>query len=101
MTTWVLIGVLAIGNVLFKTVGPVLAGGKQPPTPVTRVIALLAPALIAALVVVGTLTTRQTIVVDARTGGLAVGTLALLLRGPTWVALLLAVVACAMLRTLS
>lgn len=99
MMIWVLIGVLAIGNVLLKTAGPVLAGGKQPSAPVSQIITLLAPALIAALVVSGTFTYQQTLVVDARVGGLAIGAVALLLRAPLWVALLLSVVTCALLRT--
>ena len=43
MRTWLLILVLAVGTVLMKTIGPVLAGGRQPPAPLTRVIALTAP----------------------------------------------------------
>jgi hypothetical protein len=42
MRTWVLTIVLAVGTVLLKTIGPVLAGGRQPPAPLTRVIALVA-----------------------------------------------------------
>jgi hypothetical protein len=54
MKTWLLIAVLAVGTVLLKTIGPVLAGGRQPPPALTRVIALIAPALISrrALIVV-------------------------------------------------
>jgi hypothetical protein len=51
MRTWLLIIVLAIGTVLMKTIGPVLAGGRQPPAALMRVIALVAPALISALIV--------------------------------------------------
>ena len=56
MRTWILIIVLAAGTVLLKTIGPVLAGGRQPPAPLTRVIALVAPAVISALIVTGTFT---------------------------------------------
>jgi hypothetical protein len=48
MKTWILIIVLALGTVLMKIIGPVSAGGRQPPAPLTRVIALVAPALISA-----------------------------------------------------
>jgi branched-subunit amino acid transport protein len=90
MKTWLLILVLAVGTVLMKTIGPVLAGGRQPPAPVTRVIALTAPALISALIVAGTFTQGQQLVIDARAAGLAVGAVALWFRTPTAVALLLA-----------
>ena len=61
MRTWLLILVLAAGTVLMKTLGPVLAGGRQPPAAFTRVIALVAPALISALIVAGTFTQGQTL----------------------------------------
>jgi hypothetical protein len=98
MKTWLLILVLAVGTVLMKTIGPVLAGGRQPPAPVTRVIALTAPALISALIVAGTFTQGQQLVIDARAAGLAVGAVALWFRTPTAVALLLAAIVCAVLR---
>ena len=98
MRTWLLILVLAAGTVLMKTIGPVLAGGRQPPAPLTRVIALVAPALISALIVAGTFTQGQQLVIDARAAGLAVGGVALWFRAPALVALFLAAIVCAVLR---
>jgi branched-subunit amino acid transport protein AzlD len=101
MRTWLLILVLAVGTVLMKTIGPVLAGGRQPPPPVIRVIALTAPALISGLIVAATFTQGQQLVIDARAAGLAVGAVALWLRAPTAVALLVAVIVCAVLRLIA
>ena len=98
MKTWLLIVVLAVGTVSMKTVGPVLAGGRQPAAPLTRVIALVAPALISALIVASTFTKGQHLVIDARAAGLAVGAIALWFRAPATVAMLLAVVVCALVR---
>ena len=98
MRTLLLILVLAVGTVLMKTIGPVLAGGRQPPAPVTRVIALTAPALISALIVAGTFTHGQELVIDARAAGLAIGAVALWFGAPTAVALLLAAIVCAVVR---
>jgi Branched-chain amino acid transport protein (AzlD) len=98
MRTLLLILVLAVGTVLMKTIGPVLAGGRQPPAPVTRVIALTAPALISALIVAGTFTQGQELVIDARAAGLAVGAVALWFGTPTAVALLLAAIVCGVVR---
>jgi hypothetical protein len=98
MKAGVLIVVLALGTVLMKTLGPVLAGGRQPPARLTRVIALIAPALISALIVVGTFTQGQRLIIDARAAGLAVGAIALWFRVPAVLAMLLAVIACALLR---
>jgi hypothetical protein len=98
MRTWLLIAVLAIGTVLMKTIGPVLAGGRQPPAPLTRVIALVAPAVISALIVTGTFTQGQQLIIDARTAGVGVGAVALWLRVPAVLAMLMAAIVCAVLR---
>jgi hypothetical protein len=98
MKTSLLILVLAVGTVLMKTIGPVLAGGRQPPASLTRVIALVAPALISALIVTGTFTQGQHLVIDARAAGFGAGAIALWFRAPAVVALLLAAIVCALLR---
>ena len=98
MKTWLLILVLAVGTVLMKTLGPVLAGGRQPPAQLTRVIALIAPALISALIVASTFTQGQRLVIDARAAGLAAGAIALWFRVPAVLAMLIAVIVCALLR---
>jgi branched-subunit amino acid transport protein len=98
MKTWLLIAVLAIGTLLMKTIGPVLAGGRQPPAPLTRVIALVAPAVISALIVTGTFTQGQQLIIDARAAGVGVAAVALWLRVPAVLAMLLAAIVCAVLR---
>jgi hypothetical protein len=100
MKTWLLIVVLATGTVLMKTIGPVLAGGRQPPPALKRVIALIAPAVISALIVAGTFTQGQHLVIDARAVGLVVGAILLWFRAPAVVALVLAAITCALLRLL-
>jgi hypothetical protein len=99
-TAWVLIAVLAAGTVAVKIAGPVVAGGRELPPALTRVIALLAPALLAALVVLGTFTTDRSVVLDARAAGLLTALVALLLRAPVVVALLAAAAVTAGLRLL-
>jgi branched chain amino acid efflux pump len=98
MKAWLLIAVLAVGTVLMKTIGPVLAGGRQPPAPLTRIIALVAPALISALVVAGTFTQGQQLIIDARAAGVGLGAIALWFRVPAVLAMLIAAVVCALLR---
>jgi branched-subunit amino acid transport protein len=98
MKTWLLILVLAAGTVLMKTLGPVLAGGRQPPAALTRVVALVAPALISALIVTGTFTQGQQLIIDARAAGVGVATVALWFRVPAVLAMVLAVIVCALLR---
>ena len=98
MRTGLLILVLAAGTMLMKTLGPVLAGGRQPPAALTRVVALVAPALISALIVAGTFTHGQQLTIDARAAGVGVAVVALWFRVPAVLAMLLAVIVCALLR---
>ena len=98
MKTWLLILVLAVGTVLMKTLGPVLAGGRQPPAALTRVVALVAPAVISALIVTGTFTHGQQLVIDARAAGVGVAAVALWFRVPAVLAMLMAAIVCALLR---
>lgn len=95
---WALIGVLAIGTLAAKAIGPLVAGGRSLPPPLTAVIALVAPALLAALVVIGAFSPQREIVVDARALGLGVALVALLLRTPLVVALVAAAAVTALTR---
>jgi len=88
--TWVLVLVLAVGTVTLKLIGPLVAGGVQPPPALVRVIDLLTPALLTALIVVSTFSTGRHLVVDARAAGVGVGLVLLLLRVPLVLALVAA-----------
>ena len=96
--TWVLIGVLTVGTLTFKTVGPLLAGGAQPPPALIRVIGLLTPVLLAGLVVTSTFAEGRHLTVDARAVGLVVGGGLLLCRVPVLLALVLAAASTAVVR---
>lgn len=52
---WITIAVLAVATAAIRASGPVLLGGRELPGRLQGVIALLAPALLAALVVVETI----------------------------------------------
>ena len=95
---WALIGVLAVGTLLIKMAGPVAFTAKDLPAPATRVIALIAPALLTALVVSSTFVAGQRLVLDARAAGLATGVAALWLRLPVPVALVAAAAVTALVR---
>jgi branched-subunit amino acid transport protein len=70
---WATIVVLTVVTIAIKAAGPAAVGGRELPVPVMRVIGLLAPALLAALIMVETFGGRgRTLVVDARAVGLAV-----------------------------
>jgi hypothetical protein len=95
---WVLIGILALGAVALKIAGPLIAGGRQPPAPLTRVIGLLTPALLTSLVISSTVADGQQLTLDVRVVGLVLGAVLLVLRAPMIVALVVAAAACAALR---
>ncbi len=97
---WITIGLVALATAVIKSVGPVLVGGRELPGWALRVIGLLMPALLTALVLVGVLADGQRLVVDARLAGLATGAAALLARVPLVGALLVAVGTTALVRAL-
>ena len=101
-TLWLVIGLVCVASAAIKAAGPVLVGGRTLPPRLNGVIAMLAPALLAALVVVQTVSgDDRELVLDARAGGVAVAAAALALRAPMLIAVLLAPVTAALLRALT
>jgi uncharacterized membrane protein len=99
-TLWVTIVAVAVASAAIKAAGPVLVGGRELPPRVTSVIALLAPALLAALVVTETFGEDGHLVLDERAVGVAVAGVALALRVPILGAVALAAAATALIRAL-
>jgi len=97
-TLWVAIVAVALANAVIKAAGPLLVGGRELPPRVVAVIALLAPALLAALVVTETFGEDRHLVIDERTIGVAVAGLVLALRGPVLIAVALAAITTALAR---
>ena len=73
---------LAVGTYLLKAVGPFAAAGRELPPVLGRLANLLPAAMLAALVATQTVTTDQRLVLDARLLGVAAAAVALLLRAP-------------------
>ncbi|MEY2974819.1 MAG: hypothetical protein RIR49_1239 [Actinomycetota bacterium] len=67
--TWALVLALAAIAYTFKVLGLVVAGGRSLPPAAERCLALVPPALIAALIVTDTFSTAGDLVVDARAAG--------------------------------
>ena len=98
---WIVIGVLTVATLAIKIAPPVLLGGRPLPDPVTAVIALLAPALLAALVLVETVGgPDHEVAVDARLAGLAAAAGALAARRSLIVAVVAAAAVTALVRAL-
>ena len=97
---WITIGVLAVLTFGIKAAGPVAVGGRELSARANGVIALLAPAVLSALIVVGTFSDGRELVLDARAAGLAAGAVAIALRAPLLVIVLVAAAAAAGARAL-
>ena len=97
---WVTIGVLAVGTAVIRASGPLLLGGRDLPERVQGVVALLAPALLAALVAVETFGAIEggAYELDARTVGVAAAGAALVAGASTLPVVALAAVATALAR---
>jgi branched-subunit amino acid transport protein len=94
------LSVLAAGvvTIAFKATGPVLLGRRQLPAWLAGPVAYLAPAVLAALVVAQTVGGHRELVVDARLAGLGAGALAVALRAPLLVVVIVAAATAALVR---
>ena len=95
---WVAIVAVTLANAAIKAAGPILIGGRELPPRVNAVIALLAPALLAALVVTETFGDDGHLVLDERVLGVGVAAAALALRAPVLLAVALAALVTALAR---
>jgi branched-subunit amino acid transport protein len=97
---WLVVVTVGGATMAMKALGPVLLGGRDLPRPVAAAIRLLAPAVLAALVVVQAVSGDREIVLDERLVGLGAAFIALLLRAPLVVVVLVAAGSTALLRVL-
>ncbi len=98
---WLLVVLTGVSAVLLKAVGPVLLGGRALPERFGGVVALLAPALLAALIATQTFADGKTLVIDERVAGLSAAAMALWLRAPVLLAVVAAAVVTGGLRALA
>lgn len=101
MTLWLVIVVVAAGSFLLKAAGPALLGDRELPPWSRGVIALLAPALLAALVVTEVLGRRWSAVDGTVLAALAAVVAARLLKAPVLPAVLIGVLVAAASRALT
>jgi hypothetical protein len=100
-TVWITVGGLAVATAAIKAFGPVIFGGRALHPLLARTIPLLAPALLAALVVTETAGGRgRTLTFDARAAGLAAAAAAIALKLPLVVVVICAAVATAVVRAI-
>jgi branched-subunit amino acid transport protein len=95
---WVIVAAVGAGTMAIKAAGPVLLGSRPLPPAVQAVIGLLAPALLAALVATASLADGSRLVLDARIIGLGAAVVALVLRAPVLLVVVVAAGAAALAR---
>jgi branched-subunit amino acid transport protein len=98
---WITIAGLVVTTVAIKAAGPVLVGGRDLPPATAGVIMLLAPALLTALILTDTFVTDQDLTIDARAAGLGCAAVAIALRAPLLVTVMVAAVGAAGVRALT
>jgi branched-subunit amino acid transport protein len=98
---WLCVIVVGAATIAIKAAGPVLAGGRELPQGAARVVDLLAPALLAALVATQAFASDEALVLDERAAGLFAGGAAILLRAPLLVVVLVAAATAAGLRAIA
>ena len=98
---WLIVAVVGAFTVAFKAAGPVALGGRALSPRLAAVVGLLAPALLAALVVTQTVGGDRTIELDARAVGVAAAAVAVWRRAPLLLVMVVAAVAAALARALS
>jgi branched-subunit amino acid transport protein len=98
--SWLVIAVVGVVTIAFKASGPVLLGKRELPARVVSVVEVLAPAMLAALVVTQTVGGDRELVIDERLAGVVAGGIAVWLRAPLLVVMVVAAVTAALIRLL-
>jgi branched-subunit amino acid transport protein len=97
---WAAVLIVGGGTIALKGAGPALLGGRPLPARLDGAVNLLAPALLAALVVDQAFASGRHLVADARIGGVAAAAVAIALRLPLLAVIVAAAAATALLRFL-
>ena len=98
---WLCVMAVGLATIAIKASGPVLAAGRELPQSTARVVDLLAPAVLAALVATQAFASDDELVLDERAAGLLAAGVAMVLRAPMLVVVLVAASTAAVLRALS
>ena len=97
---WWTVVLVGVATIAIKGAAPVLMGGKPLPPRLDRVIGLLAPALLAALVAVSTFGGDRALVLDERALGVAAAGVAVGFKAPPLVVVVVAATVTALARAL-
>jgi uncharacterized membrane protein len=97
---WWTVVLVGAATIAIKGAGPVLLGGRPLRRRAARVIALLAPAVLAALVAINTFGAERSLVLDERALGVGAAAVAIAFRAPALVVVMIAAIVTAAARAL-
>jgi branched-subunit amino acid transport protein len=95
---WTAVLIVGVATIALKASGPVLLRGRELPTRAAGMIELLAPVMLAALVVTNTFGGDHKLVLDPRAAGLAAAAVPIALRAPLLVTIFVAAATAAVVR---
>ena len=98
---WLVVIVVGAATVLFKAAGPLFLAGRSLPPRALTLVEVLAPAMLAALVVTQAVGGDRELVFDARLLGLGAGAVAVVLRAPLLAVMVVAAATTALARALT
>ncbi|MHB8470727.1 MAG: AzlD domain-containing protein [Gaiellaceae bacterium] len=98
---WQVVLVVGAGTVALKAVGPVGVAARRLPPRLEELLGMVGPAILAALVVSETFAHGHALVADARLAGAAAGLVAVRLRAPFWMVVVVGALATAVVRLAS
>jgi branched-subunit amino acid transport protein len=98
---WAAVLAVGLGTIVLKAVGPVAVSGRKLPPRATELLDVVAPAILAALVVTETFAHGRALVIDARLAGVGAGLVAIVLRAPIWAVVVVGAAATALVRLVS
>ena len=99
-SAWTAVAIVGVGTIALKSTGPVLLGGRELPARLMGLLSVLAPALLAALVVTQAFASGRHLVLDPRAAGLGAAAVAVLLRAPLLAVIVIAAAATDLVRAL-
>ncbi len=98
---WIAVLAVGVGTIAFKASGPVLLGRRPLPPRILSLVEVLAPVMLAALVVTQAVGGERRLVFDDRLAGVAAALVAIALRAPLIVVIVVAGATAAFIRLLS
>jgi uncharacterized membrane protein len=98
---WLTVAICGVATIGLKSIGPGLIGGRPLPPRAMSVVELMAPALLAALIATNTFASGRELVIDARLAGVAAAAVAIALRAPVLLVVVIAAAVTALLRAVT